>query len=102
MVQVIGILAILLAVFFPDDIFSRVLFAWQALAAAFGPLLVMTLWYGKVQAPWRVAALVAGFLLTVALDWTVQSPGDWMERLIPLAVAMLLAWVGARRACNSR
>ena len=98
----IGLLAILLAIFFPDDIFSRVLFAWQALAAAFGPLLVMTLWCGKVHAPWRVAALLAGFLLTVALDWTVQSPGDWMERLIPLAAAMLLAWVGARRACNLR
>lgn len=98
----IGVLAILLAIFFPDDIFSRVLFAWQALAAAFGPLLVMTLWYGQVQAPWRVAALLAGFLLTVALDWTVQSPGDWMERLIPLGVAMLIAWTGAQRACNSR
>ena len=98
----IGGLAILLAVFFPDDIFSRVLFAWQALAAAFGPLLVMTLWYGGVAARWRVAALCAGFALTVALDWTVESPGDWVERLVPLALALLLAWIGARRACNLR
>ncbi len=98
----IGALAIGLAVFFPDDIFSRVLFAWQALAAAFGPLLVMTLWRGEVAAGWRVAALCAGFGLTVALDWTVQSPGDWVERLVPLGIALLLAWIGARRACNSR
>ena len=98
----IGLLAILLAVFFPDDIFSRVLFAWQALAAAFGPLLVVTLWRGAVHPAWRVAALVAGFVLTVALSWTVQSPGDWVERLLPLALAMLLALVGANRACNPR
>ena len=98
----IGLLAILLAVFFPDDIFSRVLFAWQALAAAFGPLLVVTLWRGAVHPAWRLAALVSGFGLTVVLSWTVSSPGDWVERLAPLALALLLALVGARRACNVR
>jgi Na+(H+)/acetate symporter ActP len=101
-VLAIGALAIVLAVFFPDDIFSRVLFAWQALAAAFGPLLVMTLWYGRVAPGWRITALCSGFVLTVALDWTVQSPGDWVERLVPLGFALLLAWLGARQACNSR
>ena len=98
----IGLLAILLAVFFPDDIFSRVLFAWQALAAAFGPLLVVTLWCGAVHPAWRLAALVSGFGLTVVLSWTVSSPGDWVERLVPVALALLLALVGAHRACNVR
>jgi sodium/proline symporter len=101
-VLLIGLLAIALAVLFPDDIFSRVLFAWQALAAAFGPLLVITLWRGPVHPAWRVAALVSGFSLTVLLSWTVESPGDWVERLIPLTLALLLAWIGAIRACNSR
>jgi len=101
-VLVIGLLAIVLAVFFPDDIFSRVLFAWQALAAAFGPLLVVTLWRGRVDPAWRVAALVCGFVLTILLSWTIESPGDWVERLVPLALALLLAWIGANRACNSR
>lgn len=98
----IGVLAIALAVLFPDDIFSRVLFAWQALAAAFGPLLVITLWRGPVHPAWRVAALVSGFVLTVLLSWTVESPGDWVERLVPLALALVLAWIGANRACNPR
>ena len=101
-VLAIGALAIVLAVFFPDDIFGRVLFAWQALAAAFGPLLVVTLWRGQVDPAWRVAALVCGFVLTVALSWTVESPGDWVERLVPLALALLLSVIGSRRACNSR
>jgi sodium/proline symporter len=96
-VLLIGILAIVLAIVFPDRIFSRVLFAWQALAAAFGPLLVMTLWRGTVLPGWRIAALAAGFLLTVTLSWTVDSPGDWVERLVPLAVALALAWLGSRR-----
>jgi sodium/proline symporter len=101
-VLVIGLLAIILAVFFPDDIFNRVLFAWQALAAAFGPLLVVTLWRGQIHPAWRVAALTTGFVLTVLLSWTVESPGDWVERLVPLALALLLAWIGERRACNPR
>jgi sodium/proline symporter len=97
-VLAIGLLAIGLAVFFPDDIFNRVLFAWQALAAAFGPILVITLWRGPVAPAWRIAALCCGFALTVALSWTVESPGDWIERLLPLGLALVLAWIGARRA----
>jgi len=95
-VLVIGLLAILLAIVFPDRIFSRVLFAWQALAAAFGPLLIITLWRGPVRPPWRIAALASGFLLTVALSWTLESPGDWIERLVPLALATVLALMGSR------
>ncbi len=94
-VLAIGGLAVALAIVFPDRIFNRVLFAWQALAAAFGPLLVVTLWRGPVRPGLRVAALVSGFLLTVILSWTVDSPGDWVERLIPLALALALAWAGS-------
>jgi len=96
-VVLIGLLAVFLAINFPDKIFSRVLFAWQALAAAFGPLLVVTLWRGRVLPAWRVAALSAGFVLTILLSWTVESPGDWVERLLPLALALALAWIGSRR-----
>jgi sodium/proline symporter len=94
-VLLIGCLAVVLAIGFPDRIFSRVLFAWQALAAAFGPLLIVTLWRGPVAASWRIATLCAGFLLTVVLSWTVESPGDWVERLVPLALATGMAWIGS-------
>jgi sodium/proline symporter len=93
----IGALAVLIAILFPQSIFNRVLFAWQALAAAFGPLLVVTLWRGPVAPRWRVAALSAGFLSTVILSWTIDSPGDWVERLLPLALALALALGGTRR-----
>lgn len=92
----VGALAIGLAIFFPEKIFTRVLFAWQALAASFGPLLVVTLWRGPVQAPWRIAALSCGFVLTVILSWTTETPGDWLERYIPMALALALAWLGSR------
>jgi sodium/proline symporter len=96
-VLAIGGIAVALAIAFPETIFNRVLFAWQALAAAFGPLLIVTLWRGTVAPGWRIGALSAGFLLTVTLSWTVDSPGDWVERLLPLALALVLALLGSRR-----
>jgi len=96
-VLIIGLLAIALAIGSPDRIFNRVLFAWQALAAAFGPLLVITLWRGPVRPAWRIATLGSGFSLTVLLSWTIDSPGDWLERLVPLFLALLLSWIGSRK-----
>lgn len=93
----IGIAAILLAVYSPEAIFSRVLFAWQALAAAFGPLLIITLWRGSVHPTWRIAAMSSGFVLTVILNWTTDTPGDIAERYIPMLVALGLAWWGSKK-----
>ena len=95
-VLAIGMAAIALAVFSPEAIFSRVLFAWQALAAAFGPLLIITLWRGPVAANWRIAAMSSGFVLTVILNWTTDTPGDVAERYIPMLIALALAWRGSR------
>ncbi|MCW8871725.1 MAG: sodium/proline symporter [Xanthomonadales bacterium] len=97
-VLLIGAIAVVLAIGFPESIFNRVLFAWQALAAAFGPLLLVTLWRGMVAPGWRIATVSSGFLLTVVLSWTVDSPGDWVERLLPLLLALGLALWGSRRA----
>jgi len=96
-VIIVGVLAVLLATIFPEKIFTRVLFAWQALAASFGPLLVVTLWRGYVQPNYKIAALVTGFTLTVLLSWTTESPGDWLERYIPMSLALILAILGSRR-----
>jgi len=92
----IGVAAILLAVYSPEAIFSRVLFAWQALAAAFGPLLIITLWRGSVRPNWRIAAMSSGFVLTVILNWTADTPGDIAERYIPMLFALVLAWWGSK------
>jgi hypothetical protein len=54
------------------------------------------LWKGPVRGNWRIAALSSGFLVTVFLSWTVDSPGDWVERLVPLALALIIAWLGSR------
>ncbi len=95
-VFVLGVIAVLLATLFPERIFTRVLSAWQALAASFGPLLVVTLWRGPVMPALRIAALVTGFTLTVVLSWATDTPGDWLERYLPMTLALVLAILGSR------
>jgi sodium/proline symporter len=93
----LGVAAVVLALYFPSTIFRRVLFAWQALGNAFGPLLLVSLWIGAVAPGYRLAAMLAGFGLTVALSFFPQAPGNAIERLLPFLVSLLLAWWGSRK-----
>ncbi len=97
-IVVLGIAAVVLALFFPATIFERVLFAWQGLGNAFGPLLLILLIYGGVRPGYRLAAMATGFFLTVALSFTTDAPGDAVERLVPFALALVIAWMGRQRA----
>lgn len=93
----IGAAAIILAIFFPEAIFSRVLFAWQALGAAFGPVLMVMLWRGPIRPDWKLAAILTGFLSTIVISLFPDAPGDSAERWIPLTLASVLALVGSRK-----
>lgn len=93
--------AVLLALTLPESIFSRVLFAWNALGAAFGPVVVARLagWRG---AGWAIpAAMSSGFVLTVVFYSLPDGPGDLWERALPFAVAALVLLV-ARESKNRR
>jgi len=96
-VLALGMIAVLLAIYSPRSIFERVLFAWQALGSAFGPILVVMLWLGPIKANWKLAAMLAGFLGTVALSFQPSAPGDAAERLLPLFAALMLALIGHYR-----
>lgn len=96
-ILLLGLGAVLMALFFPSTIFRRVLFAWQVLGNAFGPLLLVLLWRGPVAAPFRLAAMLSGALLTVLLSLMADAPGDAAERLLPFGLALTIALVGARK-----
>ncbi|MDT8408189.1 MAG: sodium/proline symporter [Wenzhouxiangellaceae bacterium] len=95
-IVLIGLASVLLALYFPATIFDRVLFAWQGLGNAFGPLLIVLLFAGPVSGPHRLAAMLVGFGLTVALSLVASTPGDAAERLIPFFAALLVAGLGRR------
>lgn len=95
-VLAVGAAAAALALFVPESIFARVLFAWQVLGNAFGPLLLVLLWRGPVAPPWRLAAMASGAGLTIVLSVFPDAPGDAAERLLPFAAALALALAGVR------
>jgi sodium/proline symporter len=96
-VLVVLLLATLLALFWRADIFSRVLFAWAAIGSAFGPILLMRLAGRQLAATATLAAMLAGFGITVLLSLLPNTPGDVAERVLPFVIAMLIAAVGSRR-----
>ena len=97
-VVTLSLLATLLALFAPQAIFSRVLFAWHAVGSAFGPIVMLRCAGFTVRQRPKLAAIVVGFALTVWLNWQPNSPGDWLERLAPFLVALVIAWFGRSRA----
>ena len=96
-ILILGVVAVLLALVFPATIFDRVLFAWQVLGNAFGPLLIVLLFMGPVRPSNRLAAMLVGAGLTIVISYAPQAPGNAIERLVPFFLALVIAALGSRR-----
>ncbi|MBL4673026.1 MAG: sodium/proline symporter [Arenicella sp.] len=83
------IASVVVAIYLPEKIFSRVLFAWMALGAAFGPTLFARLAGFSVTPMSVFSSILLGFGLTVILSFTPNAPGDIAERLLPFTVALV-------------
>lgn len=113
---VIAALAVMLTLTVPDTIFNRVLFAWSALGAAFGPTIVARVMGFEPGGTARVSAIITGFTLTIVFysygaigDGTplggfnrtlydlAHLPGDPFERLLPWLPGLAIVGLGARR-----
>jgi len=93
----ISIVAILAALNVDETIFNTVLFAWSALGAAFGPLLLVRLLRGTVR-PWAaLASIWVGFAVTLIWYFTPELKGALYELVPAFAAAMIPAWLGSSR-----
>jgi sodium/proline symporter len=93
-VVIMCMVSLLIALFAPEAIFSRVLFAWAAIGSAFGPLLIVILCGYKVSGKFRLAAILIGFCGTVAFNWQANAPGDILERVLPFVLSFAIVWWG--------
>jgi len=94
------IAAMLLAIFAPQDIFTRVLFAWNALSAAFGPVVIITLLKRNISGKAIFMAILTGFVSTVVFSLLPAPPGDVIERILPFGLAFTIAWFGSNKPIN--
>jgi sodium/proline symporter len=97
-VALISAIAVVVAVALPQTIFARVLFAWTALGAAFGPPLLVKLAGLEVPPAAVFAAMAIGFLGTLWFYWLPNTPGDWLERLVPFFASFSVCLWTARKA----
>lgn len=87
------VMSVLISIYLPATIFDRALFAWNALGAAFGPIIVMKLsgyrYTGKVV----FLVILIGFLSAIILSLFPDSPGDVLERTIPYILGFGFLWI---------
>lgn len=84
------VFAVVVAIYLPEKIFSRVLFAWVALGAAFGPTLFMRLANVPLKPAGVWLSILMGFSLSVVFYLLPNAPGDILERLVPFCVALAI------------
>jgi sodium/proline symporter len=100
-VVIVSALAMMVAIFAPAAIFSRVLFAWSAMGSAFGPPLLVRLAGYRIASGAVLTAIAAGFGLTIVAYLMPDAPGDWVERLVPFAIALAISIAGIRSRANA-
>ncbi|MDP6276786.1 MAG: sodium/proline symporter [Candidatus Marinimicrobia bacterium] len=96
-VAVICVIAVFMAIFVDKSIYSRVLFAFSAMGAAFGPLLIGRMQGGvpKINA---ISAMAVGFFGTLLFYYSEMKPeGNPLERLIPFALAFIIVQMGRKK-----
>jgi sodium/proline symporter len=98
-VLILSAAAIVAAMETDTSIFQRVLFAWGAVGAAFGPVLVVTALTRRLPAAgWTLASMIAGCALSVTAYYAFPEHEDkWLERVVPYVVAGMLAVAGERK-----
>lgn len=90
--------AVIVAIYLPERIFNRVLFAWIALGSAFGPLVFFRLAGISVKPAGVLLSILTGFLSAVVFYLMPDTPGDILERLGPFCVAFSVLLLSVKTA----
>ncbi|MDO5031979.1 sodium/proline symporter PutP [Corynebacterium sp.] len=93
-VVAIAIIATLLAINPSDSILGLVGFAWAGFGAAFGPLVLLSLYWKRLNSTGAIAGMVTGAVVTVA--WGMSPLGDVLYEIVPgfalsLAVTVIVS-----------
>ncbi len=106
-VLAITVLAVFLTLQLPDTIFNRVLFAWSALGAAFGPIMFFRVFGRQVSMGASALTMLLGFGFTLLfysagtvsgasdnlIVYLAKLPGDPFERLFPWLPGLVVLFV---------
>jgi len=93
----VAVIAVVLTLFAPKDIFTRVLFSWVALGAAFGPAILTRCLGWRVNGGAVLLAVIAGFVIAVGA-YNISGPGaDVVEKWGSWAVGLIILFIGKNK-----
>ena len=93
----VAVVAVFLTLFLPQEIFSRVLFSWVALGAAFGPVILVSCLGMRVRDVFKFAAIFMGFAIAVTAYGIDGTLADVVEKWGSWAVGLLILVLGRVR-----
>lgn len=95
-----AIVALCLALYANQSLLDQAMFAFAAIGASFGPLLLVRLTGKRVRPGSTLGAMWAGFVLTLLFHVLPDAPGDFLERVLPFVISLGIALTGGERRRN--
>ena len=90
-ILVLCVAAVELTFYVPSSIFDRALFAWVAMGATFGPIIVARTLNLRFSAPVALAAVLVGFGASLGFEFFWESgPGDVLGRMLPWIFGLII------------
>ena len=97
MLLAIGIVSAILSIWFPDSIFDLVSYAWGGMGAAFGPVMILGLYWRRFNAWGAGTAVVAGTLAATLWQFLTGGPGGVWD-IAPATPAFVISMASAAAA----
>ena len=98
-VVAIAIIAAVLAINPSDSILGLVGFAWAGFGSAFGPIVLLSLYWKRLNSTGAIAGMLTGAI--VAIGWGMSPLGDALYELVPGFISALLVAVGVSLATKA-
>jgi sodium/proline symporter len=83
-----------------ESLLAHATYAYTALGAAFGPLLLVRLSGKRIRPGSTLGAMWAGYVLSLVFHLLPDSPGDFLERVLPFIAALGIALTGGEPRRN--
>jgi sodium/proline symporter len=97
---VVAAATIMIALALPVVGLDQAIFAFTVIGAAFGPVLLVRLSGKRVRPACILGAMWSAFVLTALFHLLPDSPGDFLERVLPFIAALGIALSGGERRRN--
>jgi Na+/proline symporter len=95
-----AVLGLALSAFGPAALLEQTLFSFTTLGAALGPLVLVRLSGKRIRPGSTLGAMWSAFVLSLLFHLLPDSPGDFLERVLPFVAALGIALSGGERRRN--